>query len=65
MTIYFDDLQYDGKSEDFSKDPGWAGSNNRAKIENVPAGAHDFGFSPKTNLAGGTTGEVGGVVLSL
>src|SRR5205807_10544089 len=30
LTIYFDDLQYDGKREDFSKDPGWIASGNHA-----------------------------------
>jgi hypothetical protein len=60
MTIYFGDLRHDGVAEDFTKDPGWVGSNNRAKIENPPAGAHDFGFSAKTNFAGGKPGELGG-----
>lgn len=61
MTIYFDDLQYDGTTEDFSRDPGWAESGNRARYEDrEQAGAHDFGFSEKTNFAGGKPGEVGG-----
>src|SRR5262249_22151460 len=59
MTIYFADLRYDGKTHDFTKDPGWGGSNNRAKVKNVPAGSHDFGFS-KTSFAGGKPGEIGG-----
>src|SRR5437868_4814264 len=33
MTIHFDDLQYDGKTETFAKDPGWEGSGNRAKYK--------------------------------
>jgi hypothetical protein len=60
MTIYFGDLKHDDKAEDFSKDPGWLCENDRAKIENPPAGAHDFGFSPKTSFAGGKPGELGG-----
>src|SRR5262249_40572340 len=60
MTIYFGDLQHDGITDDFTKDPGWVGAHNRAKIENAPVGAHDFGFSEKTNFAGGKPGEVGG-----
>src|SRR5205823_3158881 len=44
ITIYFDDLRYDGREEDFSEDPGWAGSGNRARFKDpVQAGAHDFG----------------------
>jgi hypothetical protein len=60
MNIYFDDLQYLGRAQDFSKDPSWDASGNRAtyRAKDV-AGAHDFGFSP-TNHAGGKPGEVGG-----
>ncbi len=60
MLIYFGDLHHDGVTDDFTKDPGWVGSNNRAKLEAVPVGAHDFGFSETTHHAGGTPGEVGG-----
>ncbi len=60
LTIYFGDLEYDGMADDFTKDPGWVGANNRAKIENPPVGAHDFGFSPTTSFAGGQRGEMGG-----
>lgn len=61
-TMYFDDLQYNGQSQDFSKDPGWMGSGNRATFEDREvAGAHDFGYSAATNHAGGAApGEVGG-----
>jgi hypothetical protein len=61
MIAYFGDVQHDGKTPDFSKDPEWVGSGNRATYEDrEQAGAHDFGFSAKTNFAGGTAGEVGG-----
>lgn len=60
MTIYFGDVKHDGVSDDFRKAPAWAGSNNRAKVKAAPAGAHDFGYSPKTNFAGGEPGEMGG-----
>ena len=60
-TIYFGDLTLDGKPVDLSKDPGWVGLGNRASYEDRErAGAHDFGFSPKTNFAGGSPGEIGG-----
>lgn len=59
-TVYFDDLQYLGRAQDFSQDPKWDASGNRStyKAKDV-GGAHDFGFSP-TNHAGGKVGEVGG-----
>lgn len=61
VTIYFDDLQYDGKTEDFSRDPGWVGSGNRVTFQDPEqAGAHNFGFRARTNGAGGAVGEVGG-----
>src|SRR5262249_25406409 len=61
MMAYFGDVQFDGKTSDFSKDPGWVGSGTRATYEDrEQAGAHDFGFSAKTNFAGGMAGEVGG-----
>src|SRR5262249_54437268 len=60
MTIYFGNVRHDGVTEDLSKDPGWVGSDNRAKVKAVPAGAHDFGFSDKTSFAGGKPGELGG-----
>ncbi|HEY7156558.1 MAG TPA: hypothetical protein VH575_21500 [Gemmataceae bacterium] len=60
MTIYFDDLQYAGKAQDFSRDPKWDASANRVtyRAKDV-AGAHDFGFSA-TSHAGGKVGEIGG-----
>lgn len=60
VTIYFDDLQYLGKTQDFAKDPKWVASGNRATYQAKDvAGAHDFGFS-NTNHAGGKAGEIGG-----
>jgi hypothetical protein len=61
-TIYFDDLRFNGQTEDFTKDPGWAAAGNRASYEDrEQTGAHDFGFSPQTKLAGGAAaGEIGG-----
>ena len=61
-TMFFDDVMIDGRSEDFSKDPGWAAAGNRTTYEDREiVGAHDFGFSAATNHAGGKApGEVGG-----
>jgi hypothetical protein len=61
MTIYFDDVRYDGKAEDFSKDPGWDAVGNEASFEDREQnGVHDFGYSAKTSFAGGKAGEIGG-----
>jgi hypothetical protein len=60
VSIYFDDLRYDGRSQDFSQDPNWDAHGNHASYRSKDApGAHDFGFS-NTNFAGGKFGEVGG-----
>jgi hypothetical protein len=61
-SIYFDDLQVDGQPQDFAKDPNWVAAGNRAAYEDKEqTGAHDFGFSPQTNFAGGAAaGEIGG-----
>jgi hypothetical protein len=61
MTIAFQELQLDGKMIDFSRTSEWIGSGNRTNYDEAnPAGAHDFGFSPRTSFAGGSPGEVGG-----
>jgi hypothetical protein len=60
MTIYFDDLHYLGRAQDFAEDPKWDAAGNRKTYQSKDAaGAHDFGFTP-TNHAGGRAGEVGG-----
>lgn len=61
MNIYFDDLDYDGRSQDFARDPAWDAAGNRATYKAADAGgAQNFGFSD-TNHAGGSPGEIGGV----
>jgi hypothetical protein len=62
-TIFFDDLQYNGENQDFTHDPGWIGAGNHVTFEDrEQVGAHNFGFSAKTNIAGGSPGEVGGAL---
>ena len=60
LAIFCDDLEYNGRRQDFSRDPAWDASGNRStyQAKDVP-GAHDFGFS-LTNYAGGAAGEIGG-----
>lgn len=60
MAVYFDDLEYLGRNQNFSKDPNWDASGNRTTYKtSLVAGAHDFGFS-NTSYAGGKPGEIGG-----
>jgi len=60
LSIYLDDLQYDGRTEEFAQEPNWdASGNHRTYKATDVAGAHNFGFS-NTNYAGGKPGELGG-----
>ena len=60
VTIYFDDLEYCGRSQDFSHDPHWDGLRNHSRYKAVDVlGAQNFGFS-NTSYAGGKPGEIGG-----
>lgn len=62
MTVYFDDVEFDGEKQDFSKDPGWLGSGNRTNFKDSnQSGTHDYGFSPQTSYANGSLGELGGI----
>lgn len=48
------------RRENFDKDPGWDGHNNRsAKPETI---RQDFGWSAATTHAGGAAGEIGGLI---
>jgi len=60
-VMYFDDVGFDGRKEDFSKDPEWVAVGNRTTFEEREVvGAHDFGFSATNNAGGAAAGEVGG-----
>ena len=62
MTIYFDDLHYLDRAQDFSQDPDWDASGNRNTYKATDvAGAQNFGYSGDTQFAGGEKrGEIGG-----
>ena len=63
VTLFFDDVQSNGQTQDFSQDPGWIGAGNRVEFEDrEQTGAHNFGFSADTNHAGGKPGEIGGAL---
>ncbi|MBI5397116.1 MAG: hypothetical protein HZA91_17600 [Verrucomicrobia bacterium] len=62
LAVYLDDLTLDGKTWDFAADPQWEGVGNRETYaETQIAGAHNFGYS-ETSFAGGSKGEIGGIV---
>ncbi|MBI5684473.1 MAG: WD40 repeat domain-containing protein [Verrucomicrobia bacterium] len=64
MKVFFDDLRYDGKAQDFRADPNWEGVGNRTEFrERRFRGAQDYGWS-ETNFAGGQKGEMGGIIWS-
>jgi len=62
FAIWLDNLTLDGKTWDFADDPQWEGVGNReTHTETQTAGAHNFGYS-ETSFAGGSKGEIGGIV---
>jgi hypothetical protein len=62
LTIHFDDLEIDGRKEDFAQDPGWEGSRNHESYEATEiVGVQNFGLQPSQH-AGGSAGELGGVI---
>ncbi len=63
MKLFVGDLEYNGQVQNFSSDPEWIGAGNRVKFEDHElVGAHDYGYSAKTSFAGGSPGEVGGIL---
>jgi hypothetical protein len=63
LTIYFDDIEHDGKTQDLSKDPGWIASGNRTSYDqHEEGGGHDFGFTDQNHFAAASPGEVGGIM---
>jgi len=62
MVVYFDDVVRDGVTYGFDAEPGWQGQGNRITFVDYELGnAQNFGWSD-TSFAGGTRGEVGGLI---
>jgi hypothetical protein len=62
LHCYLDDLVVDGQRISLDKDPQWQADGNRVEYQQrVKRPYHDFGYSA-TNHAGGTTGEIGGIL---
>jgi hypothetical protein len=61
--LWLDDVTVDGRSEDFSRDPGWEADNNRREYESANVRPRfDFGFSATRHAGGLAEGELGGLV---
>jgi hypothetical protein len=62
MEVYFDDLVIDGRPERFEADPRWDARGSEVEFpEPTRRPNHDFGYRQTTH-AGGSAGEVGGIV---
>jgi hypothetical protein len=62
MEVYFDDLTVNGEFHDFAVNPGWEGVGNETTFEDPCLyGTNDFGYRP-TSHAGGSPGEMGGLI---
>ena len=61
LAIYLDDLKYLDRAQDFSNEPNWDASGNRASYQSTDVGgAHNFGFSDTNHARGAKAGEIGG-----
>ncbi|WP_428937935.1 hypothetical protein [Fontivita pretiosa] len=62
--VWFDNITVNGKSFTFDQDPKWEGRNNRRTYQTqMVRPRFDFGYSPRTNIAGGKRpGEMGGLI---
>ena len=50
------------RTENFDKDPGWDGNNNRSTKPEPRVIKQDFGFSATTHAGGSAPGEIGGFI---
>lgn len=61
--IYLDDVTIDGQMDDFTRDPGWEGYQNRHTYVTANVRPRfDFGYSPTHHGGGMAAGELGGLV---
>jgi hypothetical protein len=61
--VWLDDVSIDGRADDFAKDPGWEGLNNRKEYVTTDIRPRfDFGYSPTQHAGGEKAGELGGLV---
>src|SRR5687768_10566574 len=50
------------RTQNFDRDPGWDGRNNRAKTPEPREVRQDFGYSATTHCGGSSPGEIGGFI---
>jgi hypothetical protein len=64
IEAYYDDIVVNGEAENFDQDPKWEAVGNQVEYEDrIRRPYNDFGYSAKTNFAGGAAaGEVGGLL---
>jgi hypothetical protein len=61
--VWMDDVTIQGEKEDFQRDPGWEGfQNRRTYTSSLVRPRFDFGWSPTNFAAGRGAGELGGVI---
>jgi hypothetical protein len=61
--VWLDDVTVEGVKDDFARDPGWEGHNNRREYETADVRPRfDFGYSRTRHAGGKAAGELGGLV---
>ena len=61
--VWFGGVTVNGRRQDFGRDPGWEGVNNRRTYTTTHVRPRcDFGFSPTRHAGGKAAGELGGLV---
>src|SRR5262249_29020642 len=63
--MWLDDVSIDGRADDFARDPGWEGLNNRKEYVTTDIRPRfDFGYSPTQYAGGQKAGRAGWARLS-
>jgi len=61
--VFLDDVTINGQADDFAKDPGWDGFNNRKEYTTADIRPRfDFGYTATRHAGGAKVGELGGLV---
>src|SRR5262249_46985249 len=61
--VWLDDVTVNGEADDFARDPGWEGVNNRREYMTADVRPRfDFGYSATRYAGGLARGELGGLV---
>jgi hypothetical protein len=61
--VWLDDVTVNGAADDFARDPGWEGVNNRKEYVTAEVRPRfDFGYTATRHAGGKAAGELGGLV---